>query len=336
MSQNREPRGIPTGGRYAAQTHGEALLTLTDEIGRAASQADDAKSKVAALRVQAAVVQTLAMHPEAAYIMAGYSDQDYYGTLLPHAPLDADGEEIDDTADLAWCNRVEEHLGQLDDSDRPTYERWASDEYLALPPRERNEQPVIIDISKVLADPAVSTPARSELADGTEVWELSDGCRHRLGGPAVVRPDGYEEWDRYGLHHRDGGPAVTWPDGARMWYQNGKLHREDGPAVVKVVDGEDPVYEWYYDGRGQPLKATANETELYLQSKPPRAELVDVADQYRAMLAEHRDRPGVEDVVGSLRNLDHADHEVIAERISIAAGMAAGLIGRRYPIRLWR
>ena len=32
--------------------------------------------------------------------------------------------------------------------------------------------------------------------------------------------------------HRDDGPAVIWPDGYEQWYRDDRLHRDDGPAVT--------------------------------------------------------------------------------------------------------
>ena len=45
---------------------------------------------------------------------------------------------------------------------------------------------------------------------------------HREDGPAIVRPDGSEEWYRNGMRHRDDGPAIIHPDGKEEWYRNGK------------------------------------------------------------------------------------------------------------------
>jgi len=44
-------------------------------------------------------------------------------------------------------------------------------------------------------------------ADGVVRWRLPDKRLHRLGGPAIERPDG-----------------------DRSWWEHGKLHRMDGPA----------------------------------------------------------------------------------------------------------
>ena len=49
-----------------------------------------------------------------------------------------------------------------------------------------------------------------------------------------------------GLRHRIGGPAIIYPNGTRYWVQNGVLHRLDGPAVENVVRG---VRIWYIYGK---------------------------------------------------------------------------------------
>jgi hypothetical protein len=45
--------------------------------------------------------------------------------------------------------------------------------------------------------------------------------------------------------HRKDGPAIIYPDGAQDWYLNGKLHRTDGPAYV----GASGYKEWYVIGK---------------------------------------------------------------------------------------
>lgn len=72
---------------------------------------------------------------------------------------------------------------------------------------------------------------------------------HNKNGPAVVSPDGSEEWFLNGVRHRDGGPAVKQWDGAKQgfvyrWYVNGKLHRIDGPAIVEEI-GARCSKEWF-------------------------------------------------------------------------------------------
>lgn len=83
----------------------------------------------------------------------------------------------------------------------------------------------------------------ASVAHGQEWW--SYGRRHRIGGPAVSRPDGYEGWWRQGERHRPDGPAVTRAEGTQEWWVDGKLHRGDGPARV----WSDGTREWWVDGR---------------------------------------------------------------------------------------
>lgn len=81
--------------------------------------------------------------------------------------------------------------------------------------------------------------------DGTEEW-YRDGCLHRTdGGPAVTTGDGSTYWYRDGQLHRTDGPAVMESDGTRAWYQRGRLHRTDGPAV----EGAFASARWYLSGR---------------------------------------------------------------------------------------
>jgi hypothetical protein len=330
MSQQRQPQGIPTGGQFAAQVHAEADLNLTEAISDARAAGQAAQVRRVEASVMAMANETLRRHPNARFVVADYSDQDYDGRLVPSYLMDGDREEIDDTADLAWCNAAEEYVGELDDSVRDIYERWATDEYLAIGRRERQETAVEFDLDKIAADPALDLPKPSVLDDGTEVWELRDGCKHRIGGPAIVRSDGYEEWDRYGLHHRDDGPAVTWPDGAKLWYQQGKLHRDGAPAVVQVGDDGTPRYEWHRDGRSVPAPTASTAMHLYLSSKPPAAELRDVADQFASGL-DRLGRPGdaarVREVAAGGTSEDLAilldDNNAVADELD-------------GPLRLWR
>jgi len=60
------------------------------------------------------------------------------------------------------------------------------------------------------------------------------GRLHREGGPALILPDGTEEWYQDGrLHRSDGGPAVTHDDVSMYWYESGQLHRTNGPAIIR-------------------------------------------------------------------------------------------------------
>lgn len=72
----------------------------------------------------------------------------------------------------------------------------------------------------------------------------NDGKLHREDGPALIEPDGTQEWYRHGKRHRDDGPARVWPDGARYWYQNGERHRDNGPAAIEA----DGTQQWYQHG----------------------------------------------------------------------------------------
>ena len=85
---------------------------------------------------------------------------------------------------------------------------------------------------------------RTVADDSTLWWTLADGSPHRLDGPAVVHPDGTQEWWVDSQRHREDGPAVTRPNGYQRWYRHGRLHRVDGPAVVYSNGSR----RWYRDG----------------------------------------------------------------------------------------
>ncbi len=85
--------------------------------------------------------------------------------------------------------------------------------------------------------------------NGTIYWSFEGQC-HRDNGPAIIRPDGIEEWYQYGKCHRDDGPAYIKPIGTegkvtKVWYYQGRVHRDDGPAVYKYDGAE----VWYKDGQ---------------------------------------------------------------------------------------
>lgn len=92
---------------------------------------------------------------------------------------------------------------------------------------------------------APETPPDLISPAGTKWW-LKNNLPHRVGGPAIVHPDGREEWWQNGMLHRtDGGPAYVHPNGTREWYENGKLHRLDGPAR-ELFNG---VRQWWVNGK---------------------------------------------------------------------------------------
>ena len=81
--------------------------------------------------------------------------------------------------------------------------------------------------------------------DNIITWLNDTGERHRKDGPAIIYPDGSEEWCINGKFHREDGPAIICPDGRQSFYINGKLHREDGPAMI-FPNGEQ---HWCIDGK---------------------------------------------------------------------------------------
>lgn len=73
---------------------------------------------------------------------------------------------------------------------------------------------------------------------GTRRWR-TDGLLHCVHGPAVVYPDGEENWYLYGAGTRHGGPAVTQKNGTKIWMVNDMCHNENGAAVQrKGADGK--------------------------------------------------------------------------------------------------
>jgi hypothetical protein len=77
-----------------------------------------------------------------------------------------------------------------------------------------------------------------------KIW-YKNGLRHRLGGPAVMLPDGSTLWYKEDKLHREGGPAIEYANGSKEWYKEGKIHREDGPAC-EYANG---YKEWWYEDK---------------------------------------------------------------------------------------
>ena len=72
--------------------------------------------------------------------------------------------------------------------------------------------------------------------------------RHRIGGPAIIRPGGEQLWYSHNLLHRRDGPAYE-NGNHREWYDSGRLHRVGGPAV----EGHgDPEQNWWEFGVQKP------------------------------------------------------------------------------------
>src|SRR3954467_8511573 len=92
-----------------------------------------------------------------------------------------------------------------------------------------------------------NTAVTSELDindEGTKRWLTPNFWFHRVGGPAVIHPDGSEEWQQHGKLHRLDGPAIVNTDGSREWWVNGERHRTDGPAIIMADDS----HYWFLDG----------------------------------------------------------------------------------------
>lgn len=82
--------------------------------------------------------------------------------------------------------------------------------------------------------PAVIQP------DGTEEY-YSNGKKHRVENWAVINPNGYKEWWLDGKLGRKDGPAIQYSDGGVDWIYDGLYHREDGPAR-EFADGRKVYY----------------------------------------------------------------------------------------------
>jgi hypothetical protein len=89
-------------------------------------------------------------------------------------------------------------------------------------------------------------------ADGRKEWYDPEGyspdCSynelHRLGDkPAVIYPNGDQEWWQEGRQHRDGDkPAAIYADGTLEWYQDSHLCRADGKPAIVHPDGTEEFY----------------------------------------------------------------------------------------------
>jgi hypothetical protein len=47
-------------------------------------------------------------------------------------------------------------------------------------------------------------------SDSRQIWKLPNGRPHRTDGPAVIYPNGDQEWWVDGKRHRSDGPAILW------------------------------------------------------------------------------------------------------------------------------
>ena len=58
-------------------------------------------------------------------------------------------------------------------------------------------------------------------SEGTRVYRNAAGRVHRIHGPAIIWPDGSNEWMQNGRHHCQSGPAVTRTSGLKFWFLDG-------------------------------------------------------------------------------------------------------------------
>lgn len=79
-------------------------------------------------------------------------------------------------------------------------------------------------------DRSINMPQRINQLGWTEYTD-GQGRLHREDGPALIKPNGSQEWYLHGVPHREDGPACEYAT-MQMWMQNGQMHREDGPALV--------------------------------------------------------------------------------------------------------
>ena len=86
----------------------------------------------------------------------------------------------------------------------------------------------------------MTEPTITTLPDGTIEYRNADDQLHRLDGPALRRPDGYQQWWLNDQLHRLDGPAVTTSYGYQQWCLNGKrmTQAEHAEAVAKIRSGK--------------------------------------------------------------------------------------------------
>ncbi len=77
----------------------------------------------------------------------------------------------------------------------------------------------------------------SQYSNGVKVWHKRNAEHprviHRTDGPAMIYPDGMNEWWQDGERHRTDGPAVIYPDGSMGWYIRGKEITEEVRKWIK-------------------------------------------------------------------------------------------------------
>ena len=82
-------------------------------------------------------------------------------------------------------------------------------------------------------------------SDGAKIWRNQEGELHRDNGPAVIYPNGQQEYYQNECLHRLDGPAIVIPFLYYEYYQNGKRHRLDGPSIMR----SDGYQAYWVDGK---------------------------------------------------------------------------------------
>jgi hypothetical protein len=112
------------------------------------------------------------------------------------------------------------------------------------------------------------------LPDGTRIWLIDRRLYHRVGAPAVVHPDGSEEWWHLGWLHRDDGPAILGPGTRLEWWHHGRPTWSDGERISPGLVRHD---DYGCLGTGTPssrvpVQPTVDLREIRLLDPPGRAE----------------------------------------------------------------
>lgn len=84
-----------------------------------------------------------------------------------------------------------------------------------------------------------------------QIWRNDKGELHRLGGPAIIWPDGCEYWFKRGDSHRLDGPAIIRLDGSQEYWVDGKIPTAIMNIIITdkkmIFDGElIPEVEYLY------------------------------------------------------------------------------------------
>ena len=91
---------------------------------------------------------------------------------------------------------------------------------------------------------------REFLPDGTIAYSyLEKGNYHRNEGPAIITPEGAQEYFIHSLRHRENGPAIIYSDGSEEYWLNNQRHRIGGPAYIEHNEYQKSIcYKWYIEG----------------------------------------------------------------------------------------